>query len=660
MADQNQDKVEAESTGKKPVNKSTIKRIDDSTKNEYNPAPEEDVEETPDPTDEEIEELKGSLDNPEFDLPGLTAKEASDKSKTEYNLSPESEPSDPPPEWDGEIDDLKKPAIANADIKGGKSQPGKKIGVDTDSRWHRFKHAIATLWAKPYGKVAMVGSTLVLVMVVSFAIPDSRYALLNTFGLRTRAVLNVVDEETGRPVIGAEVELANGAGQTDENGQLELRDLYHGRSLLLVSQGGYQTYQISVRLDYGTNLLDEVRLDPNGQRLRFSVIDEFSELPIENIKASVDDGDATTSNENGNVVLSIDDTARDVIEITLTSKEYVEQVVEFRVKSDDQSFKLIPDISNVFYSQRNGKYEIYKSQLDGENQELLVAATGSEEPDTQLAIHHENKRAAFVSTRTGARNKDGYLLRSLHILDIDTGATTQISRSERIDIIGWTNDYLIFIATTEGTSAGNPSRNKLISYRLDTAETKVLSASNYFQDALVDGELVYYIPYDFNKSQNQGVKKIGANGVGLQTILKDKSVYQLLRTGPEKIVFESAFPKSKWYQYGFGGGLTQLEGKPANTRDIKYVRSPSGKSLSWIEARDGQEVLLHIGPEGEEQVVVKQKGLKQPMRWVRDDLIVYRVQNGDETADYIVSTETEEPRKIVDVYDSDGINRYQY
>lgn len=155
MADQDQDKVEAESTVKKPVNKSEIKRIDDSTKNEYNPAPEEDVEETPDPTDEEIEELKGSLDNPEFDLPGLIAKEASGKSKTEYNLSPESEPSDPPPEWDGEIDDLKKPAIANADIKGGKSQPGKKIGVDTDSRWHRFKHAIATLWAKPYGKVAI-------------------------------------------------------------------------------------------------------------------------------------------------------------------------------------------------------------------------------------------------------------------------------------------------------------------------------------------------------------------------------------------------------------------------------------------------------------------------------------------------------------------------
>jgi organic radical activating enzyme len=62
----------------------------------------------------------------------------------------------------------------------------------------------------------------------------------------------------------------------------------------------------------------------------------------------------------------------------------------------------------------------------------------------------------------------------------------------------------------------------------------------------------------------------------------------------------------------------------------------------------------------QETVLRAQGGLKNPITWVDTAHAVYRVANGQETADYIISLSGGEPRKIRDVTNVAGVDRWYY
>ena len=62
-----------------------------------------------------------------------------------------------------------------------------------------------------------------------------------------------------------------------------------------------------------------------------------------------------------------------------------------------------------------------------------------------------------------------------------------------------------------------------------------------------------------------------------------------------------------------------------------------------------------------EQTLVARSGLSQPLVWLSASTLIFRVETGNETADYVVSTEGGEPQKVRDVTKtSSNDNWYQY
>ncbi len=81
----------------------------------------------------------------------------------------------------------------------------------------------------------------------------------------------------------------------------------------------------------------------------------------------------------------------------------------------------------------------------------------------------------------------------------------------------------------------------------------------------------------------------------------------------------------------------------------------------WVDQRDGKGVLLAYNTETKEDTaLLTLGGLKQPVRWLNETTVMYRVKTEQESADYVLSTLGGEPRKIQDVTDTNTVDRWFY
>jgi Tol biopolymer transport system component len=70
----------------------------------------------------------------------------------------------------------------------------------------------------------------------------------------------------------------------------------------------------------------------------------------------------------------------------------------------------------VVVTRQSGKYDIYKSDIDGKNREALLLGTGHENSNISLAVSPDGQRVAFVSTRANeAATTAVFLLSSLGV-----------------------------------------------------------------------------------------------------------------------------------------------------------------------------------------------------------------------------------------------------
>jgi hypothetical protein len=70
----------------------------------------------------------------------------------------------------------------------------------------------------------------------------------------------------------------------------------------------------------------------------------------------------------------------------------------------------------------------------------------------------------------------------------------------------------------------------------------------------------------------------------------------------------------------------------------------------WVDVRDGKGVLLSYRLDDKKEAAVKiTSGLMDPVYWINDSQVVYRVTTSQETADYVVSLDGGEAQKIADV-----------
>ena len=491
------------------------------------------------------------------------------------------------------------------------------------------------------------------------AMPQTRYAALNTVGVRAGASVRVVDESTQQPLRHVRVTLAGVTVDTDEAGNAQFQKLPLGKTTLTIEKRAFAPITEPRTLGWGSNPLGERRIKPMGSQYDIVATDFLSAKPIASASITAGDADAN-ADDKGQIKLTMEHSDVASFEATVKAPGYREEKLTINADFKQQvQVKLVPDRQHFFVSQRSGKYDLYKVDVDGKNEAVLLAGTGRERSDVALASHPGANVTALVSTRDDKHNDDGYLLSTLTVVNGDDGSTNSVVQSEQVSMSGWVGDRLIYVQIVAGTSAANPSRQRLMSYDYKTRDNKQLASANYFNDVLVANGKVYYAPSSaYQASNTNGLYRVNADGGNSQTIINQET-WNLFRTDYNKIAI--TIP-NQWYEFAFDAtSATKLDVQPSNTNSRIYVDSPDGKLSAWLDKRDGKGVLLLRDIDGKTDKALQTKsGLVGPVRWLNNSSLVYRIHTEQETADYALSIDNETPIKIGDVTPTGSVDRWYY
>lgn len=604
--------------------------------------------------EEPDQEVDADKDAFEADETGSTQHNELDKSKTveqaieEGESTASSDAFESDPEIDKAVDDIVRTesdeAIAEADAKiAALSAVKNKQGLKS-----RIAGWIFAWWNN---RPARYGTLLALLVIIVAAtmLPTSRYAMLNLFGVRVSSSLVVIDSQTRLPLKNIEVSLQGKSAASDSDGKVAFSGLRLGRSELNITKLGYADNKRTIVLGWGSNPLGEQELVATGEQFIFVLSDWQSNEPITKAEATAGTNSAR-ADDNGKIILTVGENDISELTVVITADGYrSEELGSEELIDGENTVKMVPGKKHVFVSNRNGDYDLYKIDVDGKNEQMLLGATGKEREVPALALHPSRDVVAFVSSRDGETNADGFVLDGLYVIDVLSGETKRIARSEQLQLIGWSGDKLVYWQVVEGTSRANPERSKLISYNERTSERFDLAAANYFNDVKLVGDTVYYAVSSYAVPQSQAKLYRVSTTAQDRVKLLDKQVWGIYRSTHSRLLFNAE--DQKWYERVGDGVVEETEHQTAPL-NIRFRDSPNGEKTAWVEVRDGKGVLLIASTEQDdeaEQTVLTLPGLDRVHYWVNDTTLVFMVITNSETADYVVDIGKGEAIKITDV-----------
>lgn len=496
-------------------------------------------------------------------------------------------------------------------------------------------------------------------LLAAAGMPKSRYLILNTAGVRAESSLTVLDNSTQQPLKNVQVSIGDATGTTDAQGEVTLKKVKLGTSLLTIQKRAFAPVSKSVTIGWGSNPLQSYELTPTGTQYEFTTVDYLSGKPVAKVEASSQDADAV-SNDQGVIKLTLDKPSDDTqLKVTFKQDGYRDETRSLDLNDKtNHTVKLVPAQKDLFVSKRSGKYDVYSIYVDGKDEQVVLAGTGTERDDMVLVPHPTEPVAAYVSTRGNEHNNQGYLLSKLTIINTDDNMTHDVVAAERIQLIDWSGDNLVYVQIASGESASSPKRYRLMSYNQKTTAVKELAASNYFNDVVSIGGEIYYAPSSAYQTSKTALYKIKPDGTGAQTVFSQE-VWNIIRTSYDHLALAV---EQQWYDYRLGDKQPQkLNAAPSSQQPRVYIPSPDGKHAAWIDVRDGKGVLLAYDTTTKNDTAIDTKsGLAYPVRWLTNDVLVYRVKTDQETADYAVSLNGGNPIKVRDVTNAGGIDRWYY
>lgn len=500
---------------------------------------------------------------------------------------------------------------------------------------------------------------LVLLSAAAAAVlPQVRYPVLNYFGVRAALSVKVLDQSTQQPLRNTRVSAAGTEGRTDENGEVTLDGLKLGPTELKIEKPAFSSSVNPVTIGWGSNPQGDVYLTPSGKQYAFVLVDYVSGKPIH--KAEASSGEASAfSDDDGKVLLAIDE-PDDEISVRLTAKDYRTETVKIPADmKGERKVALVPARKHVYISEKSGTYDVYKADLDGKNEKLLLKGTETTRSDLVLVPHPSEDVVALVSVREDTPGTNGLLPSTLMIIDLKTDSSEAVVTSEQVQLIGWSGTRIVYVQVAAGADEKDPKRQLLTSYDYKSDDTKELSAANYFNAVLMAGGKVYYAPSGaFQNGVNVSLFQIEPNGDNRVVILA-KEVWNLYRTAYDHIAISRP---GEWYDYRVGSEKpAKLGAEPKNLASRVFETSPNGSRSLWVAMGADKDVLyVHDNQAGTDKVLLTQAGIKTPVRWINDTTAVYRLDTITETADYAISLSGGKPKKITDVADTGGIDSWYY
>lgn len=515
------------------------------------------------------------------------------------------------------------------------------------------EHWIKRWWHNKWARWTTI-ILLLLIMGVAAGYPTSRYALLNAAGVRISSSLTVVDGTTGQPLKNAKVTIGETTAMTNQDGEVRLMQLRLGPQHLKISRTAFASYGMDVTLGWGSNPLGIFKMKAIGVQYVLHIQDYANKQAIANVEATSGEA-AALSDKTGKLVLTINGTGDADVPVTIKSDGYrTEQLVISAGNTDPRTVTLVPAKKEIFVAKQNGVYNLYKIDVDGQNQQLLLAGTGSETGTMSLAVSPAGDQVAFVSTRENKRATNGTLLNVLSLVRVSDGSKLTLDTAAQIQLLDWVGNRLVFRVSGVSDTADAPL-HAVVSYDYKTSSRAQLASANNLVLAMSAQGTVFYATGPSEDAPDPVLYRIRPDGSGKQKLL-DKEVWSGVRASFDAVNFQTA---EGWYAYSLSEQTIAATDVDTFTNHVFIDHQNKPQSL-WVDTRDGKNtLLLHDGATGKDQATYVQSGLTQPVRWLNDTTAIVRVVTGTEIADYVVGLKSGTAIKIANVTNTFGFTQSQ-
>lgn len=496
-------------------------------------------------------------------------------------------------------------------------------------------------------RIAIGVGMLFLVIAFLLALPFARWPILNVIGFRGNLQIVVNEKKSHKPVSNATVTLENGtSGTTDVFGRVVLNQVKVGPQTVVIKKTGYGDVSAVVTNKPGTTKLN-LEAKVIGIKLDFDFRNWLTSQPIQAAEVKFAKSSAQ-SDKTGRASLIIEPTEEPKIEVEISAPGYISKKVTTELDVESREISLVAAQKNYFISKRDGKFDIFSSNLDGTDNKKIIEATGKEDEGLlQFTINKNNKQAILVATREG-RIQNGKVIAGIYSVDLEKATIKKIDEGSDIQLLDWADNSMIYTRTEAALNYNDPGLTRLMNYNSATARLSEIAQTNYFSVAVLAQSKVFYMFTDpYRSIENATLTSYDITSTTKKTYLAGKQISYATRASYNTIEVQDNAGAN--YEIQVANGVVKpVDRRPGNNFDFSL--SPNSQLAAWSDRRDGQGALIIRNlKNGEEKVSVRSAGLTNPVRFISDDLVVVRVATSQETADYVVSLSTGKLGKIVDV-----------
>ena len=504
------------------------------------------------------------------------------------------------------------------------------------------------------GKITLSAiGAVVAILIILFAVPMTRYAILGTF-IKKDVTVRIIDSITKKAVTEAQVSVAGQTGKTDTDGKVLLHNIPVGPQTFKATKKYYKDFSQSVHV---TTLsapgLIEFTMEATGRQVLVTVINKVGDTPIKNALVSALEA-TTTTNDIGQatIVLPAD---KDAVPGKVTAPGFNDTAVIIAVTAQPDpknTFAITPTGKLYFLSKRTGKIDVMKSDLDGANAQVVLAGTGKEDNyETSLLASRDWKYLMLKAKRDSDLPK-------LYLIDTTNGDKTAVMDEGNADFepIGWFNEYFMYHVARANVQAWQAKAEAIKSFNAKTGaltnlDETAAEGTNTFDFAhenldntyILNGHLIYakqwyasvYSPARLNdkKMNVMSVEPSGANKTSLKDFAEGGNNFMSARLyEPQELYFQVTIGTSTTYHTFKDGKVSQSATANADTFNKEYptfLISPSGKATYWTEARDGKNTQIIGDANAENATITSFSDAYKSYGWYTDNYVLMS-KNGSE------------------------------
>jgi hypothetical protein len=499
------------------------------------------------------------------------------------------------------------------DVKEAAQADDEKPAQKQSSTGKTGPHHSAWNWAMAHKKIS-IPAAVVLVLAVVAAVPFTRYLFA---GMVVRSDFSVVvtDSQTSKPVSSASVTLEGKKVLTDGQGKAKVHANV-GSAQLNIDKKYYKAKSASVLVPFKQKQAYTIQLEATGRPVPVTVVNKISGKVVSGVTIAAGDTQAITDTKGEAVLVVPADKAE--LKATLTGNGYNKADVTLKVTASvdpANKFGVTPVGKLYFLSNASGKLDVMKSDLDGQNRQLVLAGTGKEDKfNTVLLASRDWKYVALLSKRDGGDSAKLFLIET----DSDK-LTTMDEGNAEFSPYGWSGSRFIYKVTRGNVEQWQPKHEALKSYEAASKNIAVLDQTaaegdqnnaryeQYGDIFIFDKEVVYAKNWGTNNG-TAGAKQATFNSIqadgsqhkAVKTYEATNNYYNSIemRVGDLNELYIK-YPTDNQGHYKVdeyeGGKLTasdwtsdQFYQQQYNT----YIVSPSGNKTFWTEYRDGKNIFF--------------------------------------------------------------------